>query len=120
MDKTWNTQQNVVEAFEAGMAGIGLFDNTVNPSSEDDASSEFSSSEDNGTRRVTPGSLNQGHRIDHMLQEREIESANEYVAALAAHSHALAAPEDANARDRTLDRERRRRSGIEHDEDTLP
>ena len=86
MDTSWKTQQNAVEALEKGMAGIGLFDNSVNPSSEDDASSEFSSSEDNGTRHVKPGSLNQGHRIDHMLQEREIESANEYVAALAAHS----------------------------------
>jgi hypothetical protein len=32
------------------------------------------------------GSLNRGHRIDYMLQEKEIENANEYVAALAAHS----------------------------------
>jgi hypothetical protein len=32
------------------------------------------------------GSLNGGRRIDYMLQEKEIDRANEYVAALAAHS----------------------------------
>jgi hypothetical protein len=46
----------------------------------------YSSDDSNGTRRVVCGSLNEGRRIDYMLQEKEIEHANEYVAALAAHS----------------------------------
>ena len=86
MDTTWKTQQDVVEAFEAGMAGMGLFDSSMNPHGEDDASSELSSDENGPQRQVKTGSLNRGRRIDYLLQEKEIESANEYVAALAAHS----------------------------------
>jgi hypothetical protein len=83
VDTTWKTQQNFVEALEAGVAGIGL--GSKAPQGEEDASSEFSS-EETGSRQVKTGSLNQGRRIDYMIQEREIEAANEYVAALAAHS----------------------------------
>jgi hypothetical protein len=38
------------------------------------------------SHRVITGQLNGGRRIDYMLQEKEIDRANEYVAALAAHS----------------------------------
>lgn len=86
VESTWKTQQNVVEAFEASMAGMGLIDSTnATEEDEDDSASEVSS-EDPRANRVVTGQLNQGRRIDYMLQEKEIENANEYVAALAAHS----------------------------------
>jgi hypothetical protein len=85
MEKTWKTQQDVVEAFEAGMAGMGLLNSSVDTSGEDDALSVMSS-DDHSTIQVKTGSLNRGRRIDYLLQEKEIESANEYVSALAAHS----------------------------------
>jgi hypothetical protein len=74
-----------VEAFEARMAGMGLIDATVDTLADDDASSSVSS-EDRYPNVVRTGQLNQGRRLDYMLQEKEIENANEYVAALAAHS----------------------------------
>ena len=61
------------------MTGMGLLD-AAYPMEEDDLSSEDT------MRHVVCGRLNQGRRIDYMLQEREIEHANEYVSALAAHS----------------------------------
>jgi hypothetical protein len=79
VETTCKTQRTVVEAFEQSMAGafgIGRDD--------DDVSSE--ASEDRGNSSAVTGQLNEGRRIDYMLQEKEIESANEYVAALAAHS----------------------------------
>jgi DDHD domain len=85
VDTTWKTQQNVVEAFEARMAAMGLIDSEANNLFDDDVSSSDQSS-DSRAHRVTTGALNQGRRIDYMLQEKEIENANEYVAALAAHS----------------------------------
>ena len=87
VDTTWKTQQNAIEAFEANIARIGLLDTSVHSSQdEDEASSSEVSSDEQGKRQVKTGKLNRGRRIDYMLQEREIESANEYVAALAAHS----------------------------------
>ena len=77
---TSQTQRTVVEAFEQSMAGafgIGRDD--------DDSASEASAGK-NHFNKVITGNLNEGHRIDYMLQEKEIENANEYVAALAAHS----------------------------------
>jgi hypothetical protein len=85
IDTTWQTQQNVVEAFEARMAAMGLIDSAVNNTIDDDLSSSDRSAESRANR-FTTGALNQGRRIDYMLQEKEIENANEYVAALAAHS----------------------------------
>jgi hypothetical protein len=77
---TSQTQRTVIEAFEQSMAGafgIGRDD--------DDAVLETSVGK-NQFNKVVTGNLNEGHRIDYMLQEKEIENANEYVAALAAHS----------------------------------
>jgi ABC-type transporter Mla subunit MlaD len=85
VDTTWKTQQTLVEAFEARMAAMGLVDSEVNSLFDDDVSSSDQST-DSRAHRVTTGALNQGRRIDYMLQEKEIENANEYVAALAAHS----------------------------------
>lgn len=79
VETTCKTQRTVVEAFEQSMAGafgIGRDD--------DDSASE--ASEDRGNSSVVTGQLNKGRRIDYKLQEKEIENANEYVAALAAHS----------------------------------
>ena len=84
IDSTWKTQQDVVEAFEASMAAMGLIDSAVAYVDDDMSSSDFSA--DSRANRVVSGALNQGRRIDYMLQEKEIENANEYVAALAAHS----------------------------------
>jgi DDHD domain len=84
VETTFKTQRNVVEAFEQSMAGMGLLDATVEAGADDDSISEVS--EDRTSNGVVTGQLNQGRRIDYMLQEKEIENANEYVAALAAHS----------------------------------
>lgn len=95
METTAMTQRNVVEAFEQSMAGMGLLDATVDAGGEDEneeddlfndeAASVISGRRTNHSSLMT-GQLNQGRRIDYMLQEKEIENANEYVAALAAHS----------------------------------
>jgi DDHD domain len=77
---TCETQRTVIDAFEQSMAGafgIGR--------DEDDSASE-TSEDKNRINNVVTGQLNEGRRIDYMLQEKEIENANEYVAALAAHS----------------------------------
>jgi hypothetical protein len=85
IDTTWKTQQTFVEAFEARMATMGLIDSAIDEQADDETShSEMSTDEQ--SVRVTTGHLNQGRRIDYMIQEKEIENANEYVAALAAHS----------------------------------
>ncbi|KAL7581211.1 hypothetical protein ACA910_005994 [Epithemia clementina (nom. ined.)] len=83
LDNTMETQQNVAEAFAAGLAGIGLLDATgdFGPDTDSDEGSEVMR-----TNYIVTGQLNGGRRIDYMLQEKEIETANEYVAALAAHS----------------------------------
>ena len=83
VDETAKTQQNVVDALEAHMTGIGLLD-SADVAEEDEDENEASSQDI--PRHAVCGSLNQGRRIDYMLQEKEIEHANEYVAALAAHS----------------------------------
>ena len=81
-DKTKKTQKDVMEAVEARMLGMGLLDSTFDDLVEEDRNG----SDDNSLQVVHCGSLNHGHRIDFMLQEKEIENANEYVFALAAHS----------------------------------
>jgi hypothetical protein len=88
VDRTLKTQENVIEKLESSMAALGLLDNASFglEDDEDDSESEMSSSVDNRADQVVTGNLNRGQRIDYMLQEKEIEAANEYVAALAAHS----------------------------------
>jgi DDHD domain len=80
METTSTTQRQVAEVLEQGMAGMGLIDSN---SGDDESVSESSTVTVNC---VITGSLNEGRRIDYSLQEKEIESANEYVSALAAHS----------------------------------
>ena len=79
--ETRKTQQNVMAVVEAQMSRLGLLETL--PGDEDEASETLS---DDVSLDPICGSLNQGRRIDFMLQEREIENASEYVAALAAHS----------------------------------
>jgi hypothetical protein len=87
VDTTWKTQQTVVEAFESSMAQMGLLDTAAGISGEDDDDdTEFSSDDHNRGTYVVCGLLNRGRRIDYMLQEKEVENASEYVAALGAHS----------------------------------
>jgi len=87
VDETMRTQQHVIEVVEASMTGLGLLDTSMDYIGDDDDDiSDSSASDDNKPRRPVCGFLNQGRRIDYMLQEKEIETANEYVAALNAHS----------------------------------
>ena len=82
--QTIRTQESVIETLESGIASLGLLDGAAHDF-EDDDDIESGTSQQNSPRVVT-GNLNSGQRIDFMLQEKEIENANEYVAALAAHS----------------------------------
>ena len=85
---TMQTQRTVIEKLEAGIAEMGLLDSTVDFPDEDNQSQPSSGmvEDDRSATNIVTGKLNQGRRIDYMLQEKEIEAANEYVAALAAHS----------------------------------
>ena len=105
----------MIEAFEAHMAGMGLLDSRSDMATIDDGSSVIDADQMSECTNnvVITGRLNGGRRIDYvskndrgrcnaqgetqwlmisavgdiqMLQEKEIENANEYVAALAAHS----------------------------------
>ena len=85
INETRKTKKNVVKAVEAGIEGIGLLDESIdNMEDGDDAASWLS--EDSGDQTVHVGILCEGQRLDYMLQEKELEHANEYIAALAAHS----------------------------------
>ena len=89
LNKTFETKQNMLEAVEAGMTEIGLLDATVDDFLEDEGEDEFLELDwdEASTQEASQcGQLNQGRRIDYMLQEKEIENANEYVFALGAHS----------------------------------
>ena len=97
IENTTKTQRDLVGAFEDKMARIGLLGGASHPATTktgenvegEDSASEISSIDDNAVSRYRTGRfgiLNEGMRIDYMLQESEIENANEYVAALAAHS----------------------------------
>jgi hypothetical protein len=81
VDKTMHAQESVFNRLESGIVALGLLDSVYDSDQDDDdAQSEESSF------KVVTGRLNGGRRIDYMLQEKEIDRANEYVAALAAHS----------------------------------
>eukprot|EP00934_Nitzschia_sp_Nitz4_P003032 Nitzschia sp. Nitz4//scaffold146_size56529//31852//35685//NITZ4_006578-RA/size56529-processed-gene-0.62-mRNA-1//-1//CDS//3329536641//3022//frame0 len=82
VEETVKTQENAVALFESGMSALGLLDGIAQEGEEDDVGVDGST----GPHTVVAGALNRGHRIDYMLQEKELETANEYVAALAAHS----------------------------------
>ncbi|CAB9527338.1 SEC23-interacting protein [Seminavis robusta] len=83
---TMQTQQTVIERLEEGIAGMGLLDAVGDLNDEDNQPVRGTPDDDQATNHVATGKLNEGRRIDYMLQEKEIEAANEYVAAFAAHS----------------------------------
>jgi hypothetical protein len=66
MDNTYKTQQNVVEAFEASMAGMGLLDTTSEAHAEEDTSASEASADESRSNYVVTGQLNQGRRIDYV------------------------------------------------------
>jgi len=91
VEKSFQTKQNVLEAVENGMSEMGLLDysnmNIEAIAEEEEIDHEGNYNEDSYTYEVAQcGILNQGRRIDYMLQEKEIEKTNEYVFALGAHS----------------------------------
>lgn len=88
VDHTVNAQVSVLHSLESRISALGLLDSADAGGDEEDASSQSS---DGSNRSLSPhtvvtGKLNGGRRIDYMLQEKEIDRANEYVAAFAAHS----------------------------------
>lgn len=114
-DETRKTQNNLVRAMKAGMDGVmnnigydldSVIENVDDENNDfiddedhagyasDDLSCSSSFSSSSATNiamvgkynSVYTGNLCEGKRIDYMLQEKEIENANEYLFALAAHS----------------------------------
>lgn len=88
VDQTVHAQESVLHSLESRIAALGLLDSANSGGDEEDASSQSSdgSNVPQSAHTVVTGQLNGGRRIDYMLQEKEIDRANEYVAALAAHS----------------------------------
>ncbi|KAL3921579.1 MAG: hypothetical protein SGILL_002674 [Bacillariaceae sp.] len=82
--QTMNAQESVFNSLESGIVALGLLDSAYDDDGDDDEDSDDKSQE--SSFKVETGRLNGGRRIDYMLQEKEIDRANEYVAALAAHS----------------------------------
>jgi hypothetical protein len=86
MDAGLRQQQYLIDAVEGRLSRMGLLDYTVDALDDEDDRDSGYSSDSSRPHRVTCGNLNEGGRVDYMLQEKELESANEYVAAFAAHS----------------------------------
>jgi DDHD domain len=98
VDQTLSAQESVVQVLESGIAALGLLDSAYDDGEEDGggagaatgtslvSSSSSSTAAAASYSVVTTGRLNGGRRIDYMLQEKELDRANEYVAAFAAHS----------------------------------
>jgi len=82
VDQTLRAEENVIHSLESGIEALGLVDSTFNKN----ASCDNENGRIEASHRLLTGALNAGRRIDYMLQEKEIDRANEYVAALAAHS----------------------------------
>lgn len=81
VDQTLQAEETMIHSLESGIEALGLVDSTSTGNTPRECEDENDSS-----HVLLTGSLNGGRRIDYMLQEKEIENANEYVAALAAHS----------------------------------
>ena len=85
VDQTSRAEDNVIRSIESGIEALGLVDSTFTKDVDHKVDTRRSNDEDTPHELIT-GLLNGGRRIDYMLQEKEIDRANEYVAALAAHS----------------------------------
>lgn len=83
LDETKRNQKWMIKAVESRVERIGLVDG-ASVGFQDDSSVL---SDDSDYQEVHVGKLNAGKRVDYLLQEKEIESANEYISALAAHSN---------------------------------
>ena len=64
LDNTWETQQNVAEAVEAGLTGMGLLDSSYDMGADSDS--------DDGSEpeMILTGQLNGGRRIDYVSGTR--------------------------------------------------
>ena len=85
VDQTLRAEENVIHSLESGIEALGLVDsNGTEYVSHEDINTD--ADDQDASHMLVTGSLNGGRRIDFMLQEKEIDRANEYLAALAAHS----------------------------------
>ena len=82
VDQTLQAEENVIHSLESGIEALGLVDSNGNEIED----ANIASNDHDAPHILESGSLNGGRRIDYMLQEKEIDRANEYLAALAAHS----------------------------------
>ena len=82
VDQTLQAEENVIHSLESGIEALGLVDSNGNEIED----ANVASNDHDAPHILESGSLNGGRRIDYMLQEKEIDRANEYLAALAAHS----------------------------------
>jgi DDHD domain. len=85
MNETERAKENAVKAVEERIRGIGLLDDSLDDDTDVDDSDASESQEDYEPSVSVTDSFDRT-RLDFMLQERELETANEYIAALAAHS----------------------------------
>ena len=86
INETKKTQKNVVKAVEAGIEGMGLLDESIGHLMREEEDASSSLSDESNYQFVHVGRLCKGKRLDYMLQEKELENANEYISAVAAHS----------------------------------
>jgi len=83
MNETEIAKENAMNAMEASFEGIGLLEEAVDSEPVHGGNDDDKQSSDppmNNDRILGGG------RLDYMLQEKELENANEYISALAAHS----------------------------------
>lgn len=87
IEETEKSKENAIKAVEESMKAIGLLDDSVDDdASYDESNASGDNHDDHELSVYFAGDSSDGKRLDFMLQERELETANEYIAALAAHS----------------------------------
>lgn len=84
MKSTWNTVYQLAMFGRADDALEQEVDNAIATHLEARARTESVCEEDPGTT-LDLGVINQGRRVDHVLQEAPLESFNEYVSAITSH-----------------------------------
>lgn len=91
MDEAERAKENAVKAVEERIRGIGFLDDSLDDDTDMDDDTDVddtvaSESHEDYECSISVDDGFDGRRLDFMLQERELETANEYIAALAAHS----------------------------------
>ncbi len=86
VNQTLRAEENVIDSLESGIKALGLVDSKRTERNTSREYLDVDSNDQDASHTFVAGSLNGGRRIDYMLQETEIDRANEYLAALAAHS----------------------------------